>query len=215
MVPRRVSTKRVNRSLQLVVNFMWFGLWDFCPWIHRINSGDLVIDLSLWELPVETHPKVKRYKPRCGSINPSNQPKGIKALFPKGLKLYLKKNAFSFSFQGWWITEIKGWRMLEIQFSLTSFCWGIAHASSCWVLAGEDAKKASPPHTLSYVGNLVFCMDVLLTMPKPLTVWITINCGKFWKRWEYQTTWPASWETCLQFRKQQLEQDMEQQIASK
>ena len=28
-------------------------------------------------------------------------------------------------------------------------------------------------------------------MPKPLTVWITINCGKFWKRWEYQTTWPA------------------------
>ena len=37
----------------------------------------------------------------------------------------------------------------------------------------------------------------LLTMPKPLTVWITINCGKFWKRWEYQTTWPTSWEKCL------------------
>ena len=35
-----------------------------------------------------------------------------------------------------------------------------------------------------------------LTMPKPLTVWITINCGKFWKRWEYQTTWPASWAVC-------------------
>ena len=32
----------------------------------------------------------------------------------------------------------------------------------------------------------------LLTMPKPLTVWITINWGKFLKRWEYQTTWPAS-----------------------
>ena len=30
--------------------------------------------------------------------------------------------------------------------------------------------------------------SALLTMPKPLTVWITINCGKFWKRWEYQTT---------------------------
>ena len=29
---------------------------------------------------------------------------------------------------------------------------------------------------------------VLLTMPKPLTVWITINCGKFFKRWEYETT---------------------------
>ena len=41
----------------------------------------------------------------------------------------------------------------------------------------------------------------LMTMPKPLSVWITINCGKFWKRGEYQTTWPASWETCMQVRK--------------
>ena len=32
---------------------------------------------------------------------------------------------------------------------------------------------------------------------------------KFWKRWEYQTTWPASWEICIQARKQQLELDME------
>ena len=55
----------------------------------------------------------------------------------------------------------------------------------------------------------------LLTMPKPLTVWITINCGTFWKRWEYQTTWPASWEICTQLRKQQLELDMEQQTGSK
>ena len=47
------------------------------------------------------------------------------------------------------------------------------------------------------------------------TMWITINCGKFWKRWEYQTTWPASWETYMQIRKQQLELDMEQQIGSK
>ena len=55
----------------------------------------------------------------------------------------------------------------------------------------------------------------LLTMPKPLTVWITKNCGKFFKRWEYQTTWPASWETYMQVRKQQLELDMEQQTGSK
>ena len=55
----------------------------------------------------------------------------------------------------------------------------------------------------------------LLTMPKPLTVWITINCGKFWKRWEYHTIWPASWEICMQVRKQQLELDMEQQTGSK
>ena len=54
-------------------------------------------------------------------------------------------------------------------------------------------------------------ISALLTMPKPLTVWITINCGKFWKRWEYQMTWPASWETYMQVRKQQLELDMKQQ----
>ena len=51
----------------------------------------------------------------------------------------------------------------------------------------------------------------LLNIPKHLTVWVTINCGKFWKRWEYQTTWPASWETCMQVMKQQLQLDMEQQ----
>ena len=56
--------------------------------------------------------------------------------------------------------------------------------------------------------------SALLTIPKPLIVWITTNCGKFWKRWEYQTTWPASWEICMQVRKQELEQDMEQQTGS-
>ena len=44
--------------------------------------------------------------------------------------------------------------------------------------------------------------SALLTMPKSLTVWITINCGKFWKRWECQTTWPASWKICMQVKKQ-------------
>ena len=58
-------------------------------------------------------------------------------------------------------------------------------------------------------------ISALLTMPKPLTVWITINWGKIWKRWEYQTTWPASWETYMHVRKQQLELDMEQQTGSK
>ena len=58
-------------------------------------------------------------------------------------------------------------------------------------------------------------ISALLTMPKLLTVWITINCGHFWKRWQYQTTWPASWETYMQVRKQQLELSMEQQTGSK
>ena len=46
-------------------------------------------------------------------------------------------------------------------------------------------------------------------------VWITINCGKLWKTWAYQTTQPASWETYMQVRKQQLELDIEQQTGSK
>ena len=46
-------------------------------------------------------------------------------------------------------------------------------------------------------------------------VWITANYGKFLKRWEYQTTLPASWETCMQDKKQQLESDMEQWTGSK
>ena len=46
-------------------------------------------------------------------------------------------------------------------------------------------------------------------MPKPLTVWVKTNYGKFLKRWEYQTTWPVSWEICMQVIKQQLELDME------
>ena len=41
------------------------------------------------------------------------------------------------------------------------------------------------------------------------------SCGKFFKRWKYQTTWPASWEICMQVKKQQLELDMEQQTGSK
>ena len=48
-----------------------------------------------------------------------------------------------------------------------------------------------------------------LAMLKPLTVWIITNCGKFFKRREYQTIFPASWEICMQVNKQQLEPDME------
>ena len=72
--------------------------------------------------------------------------------------------------------------------------------------AGSSKKQESSRKT---------SISALLTMPKPLTVWITINCEKFWKTLEYQTTWPASWETYMQVRKQQLELDMEQQTGSK
>ena len=55
--------------------------------------------------------------------------------------------------------------------------------------------------------------SALLTMPNPLCG--SQQTGKFWERWEYQTTWPASWEICMQVKKQQSELDMEQQTGSK
>ena len=59
--------------------------------------------------------------------------------------------------------------------------------------------------------NIYFCfIDYALDF-----VWLTTNCGKFFKRCEYKTTWPASWEICVQIKKQQLELDMEQQTDSK
>ena len=70
-------------------------------------------------------------------------------------------------------------------------------ANICWII--EKARD--------FQKNIYFCF---IDYAKALTVWITINCGKFWRRWEHQTTWPASWDTCMQVRKQQLELDMEQ-----
>ena len=54
-----------------------------------------------------------------------------------------------------------------------------------------------------------------LSTLKSLTVWIITNCKKFLKRWEYQTTLTASWDPCMQVRKQQLELDMEELTGSK
>ena len=75
-----------------------------------------------------------------------------------------------------------------------------------WTSAGSSKKQESSRKTST---------SALLTIAKPLTVWITTNCGKFFKRREYQTTWPASWEICMQVKEQQLELEMEQQTGSK
>ena len=71
--------------------------------------------------------------------------------------------------------------------------------------AGSQTKQKNSRKTSTSVS---------LTVLKPLTVWITANCGKFLKRWEYQTTWPGAWEMCMQAKKQQLELDMEWWIVS-
>ena len=67
---------------------------------------------------------------------------------------------------------------------------------------GSKKKQESCRKTSTYT---------LLTTSKPLLVWITKNCGKFFKRWEYQTSLPASWEICMQVKKQWLEPDTEPQ----
>ena len=64
-------------------------------------------------------------------------------------------------------------------------------------------------------GNSRKTSSASLITLKPLTVWITANCGKFFKRWEYQTTLPVSWETYMQVKKQQLEPDTEKWTGSK
>ena len=74
-------------------------------------------------------------------------------------------------------------------------------ANICWIIEkAREIQKTS---------------SALLTMIKTLTAWITTNCGKFLKRWEYQTTWPVSWEICMQVKKQQLELDRELETGSK
>ena len=75
-------------------------------------------------------------------------------------------------------------------------------ANICWIIKKEEGSRKTST-------------SALLTMPKPLTVWITTNCGKFLKRWEHQTTLPGSCETCVPVKKQQLELDMKQQTGSK
>ena len=83
-----------------------------------------------------------------------------------------------------------------------------------------DLEKAEEPETKlpASVGSLKkqesyrkkekidFCF---IDYAKAFDCWITTNCGKFLKRWEYQTTLSASWEICMQVKKQQLEPDME------
>ena len=75
-------------------------------------------------------------------------------------------------------------------------------ANICWIIEkAKEFRNTSAPASLA--------------IPMPLTAWITTNRGKFLNRLEYQTTWPASLEICMQVKKQQLKPDREQQTGSK
>ena len=75
-------------------------------------------------------------------------------------------------------------------------------ANICWIM--EKARE--------FQKNIYFCY---IDYAKAFDCVDHNKLWKFWKRWENQITWPASWEICMQVRKQQLELDMEQQTGSK
>ena len=86
--------------------------------------------------------------------------------------------------------------------------------NSMWTMNSQRSNCQYPlDHRKNKKSSRKTSTSALLTTPKPLTVWITTNCGKSFKRWEYQSTWPASWEICMQVKKQQLK--LEQQTGSK
>ena len=83
--------------------------------------------------------------------------------------------------------QYMNWELLEVQ---TEFVEKAEEPEIKFPTSVGSSKKQESSRKTS--------TSALLTMPKPLTVWITMNCGKFLKRWEYQATLPVSWVTCLQ-----------------
>ena len=80
----------------------------------------------------------------------------------------------------------------------------------------EEAEIKLPTSAKSwkkqeFQRNIYFCFIDYAKAFDCVDLKITTNCGKFWKRWEYQTTWPASWGICMRVKKQPLKPDMEQQ----
>ena len=96
-----------------------------------------------------------------------------------------------------WLQQYMNWELPDVQARFIKGR-GIREqiANIHWITKLENSKKSST--------------SVSLTMLKPFTVRITTNCEKIFKRWEYQDTLPASWETCMQVKKQKLKPEMEQ-----
>ena len=105
--------------------------------------------------------------------------------FHSSYMLVKKSSKFSKpGFSNTWTVNFLMFKMvLERQRNQRSNC---QHSLDHW-----KSKKVSEKHPLLFIDYI-----------KALTVWIMTNCGKFLKRWEYQATWPASWEICRQVKKQ-------------
>ena len=78
-------------------------------------------------------------------------------------------------------------------------------ANICWIMEKQESSRK----------NIYLCFIDYDKAFDRVTKSFTINCGNFWKRWKYATTWPTSWEICIQVRKQKLDLDMEQQTTFK
>ena len=91
--------------------------------------------------------------------------------------------------------------MWTMNFQMFKLVWEKAEEPEIKLPTSAGSSKKQ-----EFQKNIYFFIDYAKAF---LTVWITTNCGKFFKRWEYQTSLPASWEICVQVKKQQLEPDME------
>ena len=78
----------------------------------------------------------------------------------------------------------------------------IKFSNICWIIGKQENSRKSSTFAFCDYAKAFDCVD-------------HNKCGKFLKRWEYQTTLPASWEIWMRVRKQQLELDMEQKTGSK
>ena len=88
-----------------------------------------------------------------------------------------------------------------------------------------EARFRTGPGTRDQIANICWIIEKAREFQRNIYFWFIDstkdfdsvdqkNWEKFFKRWEYQTTWPASWDTCMQVKKQRLELDVEQQIGS-
>ena len=125
--------------------------------------------------------------------------------------------------QSLWLSERK-WSRSVMSSSLRppdcsqpgSSIHGIVQTTVLEWVAISFSRGSSQPRDQTWVSHIAGRLfTIWATKVLTLTEWITTNHGKFLKRWEYQTTWPASWEICMQVKKQQLEPDMEQPTGSK
>ena len=120
------------------------------------------------------------------------------------------------------VEKARGWRQIPAFASLTRrkpFCFPVLSrsvmATSLWARCPWGFSRREywtglpcPPQRVFPIQRLTrspaLQVDSLPSEPlgKPLTVWLTTNCGKFLKRCKYQTTLSVSWETCVQAKKQ-------------